>query len=73
MKEDLIDIFKYGVVMFVVFFVTIILLHLGLYVCFGDTFNIYDCMIFSLKMSFMFSVTWTISISLSYILIHFID
>ena len=73
MKEDLIDIFKYGIVMFVVFFVMMILLHLAMYICFGDTFNIYNCTIFSLKMSFMFSVTWTISISLSHILIHFID
>lgn len=73
MKEDLIDIFKYGIVMFVIFFIMIILLHITFYVCFGDTFNIYDCTIFSLKISFIFSISWSVSISLSYILIHFID
>lgn len=67
MKEDLIDIFKYGIVMFFIFF------HITFYVCFGDTSNIYDCTIFSLKTSFMFSISWTVLISLSHILIHFID
>lgn len=66
MKEDLIDIFKYGIVMFVIF------LHITFYACFGNTSNIYDCTIFSLKVSFMFSMIWTVLISLSHILIHFI-
>ena len=64
MKKDLIDIFKYGIVMFIVCFVMITLCFLPSCVWSNGIFNFYNCISISFEISFALTILWIILIIL---------
>jgi hypothetical protein len=64
MKEDLIDIFKYGIVMFIIFFIMMMLCFSPSCVWSNGIFNFYNCIGFSFEISLSFTILWVILITL---------